>query len=401
MEEEIDPKSLLKIRITGLLFSAVPALLGLVIMLVSKSNHLFYLLQIFGALIGAVVAGYALSLLPNSPISWLWFAVTMFLVSFGFPEEWDSYRFFASVVFIVGLFGAFITVLPKSVRYVVGTLCILFHFSSILVATTWPPTAPWLVNQLGTRYYSIYMKFMYLGNAYHFYSPDPGPASHIYFLVKYKHLNEIDPGSKKNVETYEWVSMPTRPDQVRDPLALTYQRRLALSEQCAPATPEALAPLTFEKDDVYGRRNMVSTGLFSSGYPTIPFAPDDVEPKIYQYRVPMPNITGYVLPSYVRHVAAFSQTAEKEVVNIKVYRFEHRIMPPARLAFGLNPFHPTTYRCYFLGDFTTDGKLVDPKDPMLYWLIPILNKPNAKVGEPDYEDYVEKHANVNINWRRP
>ena len=33
---------------------------------------------------------------------------------------------------------------------------------------------------------------MYLNNAYHFYSPDPGPATYVWFRIFYI-SNEVDP----------------------------------------------------------------------------------------------------------------------------------------------------------------------------------------------------------------
>jgi hypothetical protein len=90
---------------------------------------------------------------------------------------------------------------------------------------------------------------------------------------------------------------------------------------------------------------------------------------------------------------------------IRAYRLEHRITPPVLLVEGLDPYHPTTYRPYFLGDYDANGELVDPQDPMLYWLVPVVSKPGgAAPGDPrkrDYEDYLEKHAGAVLEWRRP
>jgi hypothetical protein len=99
-------------------------------------------------------------------------------------------------------------------------------------------------------------------------------------------------------------------------------------------------------------------------------------------------------------------------VTVKIYRLEHRIVPVASYAAGTDPYHPLTYRPYFLGEFYLDaetdrGELLDPQDPMLYWLVPILPKqptltPGSRVtAEDEIEDYLSKHAGFKVEWRRP
>jgi hypothetical protein len=60
---------------------------------------------------------------------------------------------------------------------------------------------------------------------------------------------------------------------------------------------------------------------------------------------------------------------------------------------------------YFQGKFTRDGRLINPADPMLYWLVPISPVPGREEVPLDYEaykknggfqyyftDYVSRHA---------
>ncbi|MFO0938797.1 MAG: hypothetical protein U0798_20020 [Gemmataceae bacterium] len=398
-----NPQTITRSRQIGLGLCAVAALLGAIASALSDASFL-NTPRIWLCFIGAVVAGSALSLKSTCWKSWLWASATMVLARFGFPSHWDSFQFLTTVLAAICLAGAVLAYLPLAVRSGVAIVFFIFHFGGILTATTWPHPTPWITDQLGHRVYQPYLKFMYLMNAYHFYSPDPGPASHLYFLVK-SQTNEIDPNTKKPIEILEWVTIPTRPEQIKDPLALTYYRRLAISEQCAMATPDAFTPQTFEKSEVYARRMEVLNGL-RPGYPRIPIAPPEIEPWGVQYKVPAPRITTYILPSYVRHIVAHHSTEKQKVVMVRVYRLEHRIMTPAMMAKSdLDPYHPTTYRPYFLGDFDANGGLIDPQDPMLYWLIPILNKPGgATPGDPkkkDFEDYLEKHAGAVLEWRRP
>ncbi len=64
------------------------------------------------------------------------------------------------------------------------------------------------------------------------------------------------------------------------------------------------------------------------------------------------------------------------MVGVKAYRVIHRLMTPTETALGLQPDKKWMYLPYFEGDFYPDGKLKNPKDPYLYWLIPIVNKKN-------------------------
>ena len=71
---------------------------------------------------------------------------------------------------------------------------------------------------------------------------------------------------------------------------------------------------------------------------------------------------------------------------------------------ALDPYHPTTYKPFFLGEFDRDGKLVNPQDPMLYWLVPIVSKPPTPgTDDKNYIDYMSKHAGYVYDWegRKP
>ena len=91
------------------------------------------------------------------------------------------------VLGIVALAGAGLVLLPTVARKVVVSLLILLHFSSIMVSITSvpPPNGglPWLPVQAWAHIYRPYGSFMYLNNAYHFYSPEPGPPTLAWFYV--------------------------------------------------------------------------------------------------------------------------------------------------------------------------------------------------------------------------
>ena len=114
------------------------------------------------------------------------------------------------------------------------------------------------------------------------------------------------------------------------------------------------------------------------------------------------------MPSYVRHVAHEFQRADRKIRGIKVYRVEHEIVDPKYFVTGQSrPYDPSSYLPYYMGDFSINGELKDKNDPMLYFLIPILQNPNATpeqfaardvrhltmvAYQELFVDYVEKHA---------
>ena len=342
------------------------------------------------------------------------------LAWFGLPPHWDSARIVAGVMAVLATAGAVLTAVPRPVRLGVLSAVIVYHFGGIFCATTWPEPTPWPTQQIGTRVYLPYLMFMYLRNAYHFYSPEPGPASLLYCLVKYE-VPETDPatgqpaanpdGTPKVRYEHEWLMIPNRGEHLKDPLALSYYRRLSLTEQVAQTIPDYVTPASFEKLDVRVRRAKAAAGELSN-YPRIPVAPDEVEPFIMQYRMPRPDVTRYLLPSYARHILRANSRPGREAVTVKMYRIEHRIIPVsafvpnAEFPNGLSPYHPITHKAYFVGEFflnaeTDRGELVDPQDPMLYWLVPILPRGPAAGDAPGvlpYEDYMSKHAGHPFDW---
>lgn len=357
--------------------------------------------RLFLVAIGALIAGSGLSQRPGLPLAWLLASFAALLAYPALPAHWDSARLLAGVLASVALIASALTALQPRWRYALISTAAVVHFGGILCATTWPDPTPWVTQQIGTRVYLPYLMFMYLRNAYHFYSPEPGPASHLFCLVVYK---EKDPKTGKNLA--EWRTLPDRAKHWKDPLGLTYYRRLAITEQASQTIPDLGGPTTFEKRDVYERRQKAAGGLGGfSDYPRIPLAPDDFEPASLQYRMPRPDITRYLLPSYARHVIKEAEADTRPVQSVKIYRLEHRLTPVRAFAAGANPHFPTTFRPYFLGEFkynseTDEAELADPQDPMLYWLVPILPRvPSAgDSNTKEYEDFMSKHAGYTYNW---
>jgi hypothetical protein len=301
---------------------------------------------------------------------------------------WDSFQWFFGVLVAVALIGSLLVLLPSVWRRVIVSVLIVVHFGGMLTATTSvdPPNgqAPWLSTQLWVRFYRPYLSFMYLANAYHFYSPDPGPATLLWFRIQY------EDGS------HRWRHAPDRDES---PHGMHYQRMLALTESTNTAMPRL--PLSGEEaalmehntgepyllftgpsrdnwvrhdpwEVILNRRN-VGTGLY--GPDPIPLAED--LPVTAQYREPQ-DLAKLLIASYARYVAQNSPHPTGPsipVKSVKVYRVLHNIMTPAELAEGGDPKEKTRYLPYFQGEFDRDGKMLNPRDPFLYWLLPIARVP--------------------------
>lgn len=412
-EPLIPPFPLVRARqlaITGLVLSCLAAGVGLLVDGQSSSPGIISTFRLILVAVGVLAAGAALALRGDRWDLWLIAAGAIFAVSFGFPPHWDSGRTLAHVVGTLCLAGSALQALPRKTALSIASAVVLLHFGGIFIATTLPDPAPWLSSQLFVRGYSRYLLFVYLRNAYHFYSPEPGPASDLFILMNYE-LDEKDPATGKNKTLAEWYYLPRRDLHMRDPLGLTYYRRLSITEQVAGTIPDLFTPQSFEKLDARQRRVSAAVGL--AGKEPIPLAPNDFEAEVNQYRVPRPDITRYLLPSYARHLAVERSAPGRTVKSMKIYRLEHRIVQTLPFAQGLDPFHPTGYRPYYLGEYAADpsdptGKhwsLVDPEDPMLYWLVPILPKPGGRSpNDPngkDFIDYLSRHAGYEVDWRRP
>ncbi|MBX9626354.1 MAG: hypothetical protein K2X82_21320, partial [Gemmataceae bacterium] len=354
---------------------------------------------------GAVTAGLAVSFRPDRWQAWAIGAGTAGLAHFGTPPHWDSFRFLFNVMAGVAVVLGLLRVLPPVWRLAAVTGYTLFHFYGIFLATVSPPPSPWLVEQVYSRAYNQYLQFLYLRNAYHFYSPEPGPASLLACLIKTEVGEEVTAdGVRRPRYEMKWVVLPKRPADIRDPMGLTYYRRLSLTEQVARGLGDYMLPENFEKSEVHQRRVlMAQPGRGDAAY--YPLHP--AEPDAAEYKLPTPDVTRYILPSYAQHLI-LEHTPNKEAAaktTVKVYRIEHKTLGVGEFTGvgtatrrPLDPYDPTTYRPFFLGEFDGLGQLVDPKEPMLYWLVPVLPKPPGPADKKTYKDYMSLHAGLEFDW---
>lgn len=292
-------------------------------------------------------------------------------------REWDTVGTLLDVFLGVGLAAAALLLLPRVVRRVTLTVLVLIHFGGILSAVGSP--APmngdksWLINQLWVGVYRPYLYFMYLNNAYHFYSPDPGPPMLVWFRVEYE-------GGRSR-----WIEVPKLGEERSK---LGFQRRLALGESVNQVRYQP--PWNFEQ--LWARR--IEAGRDYKGRGPIPPL-NSAYGHYFEYREPIPY-SKRVLESYARFVLRQDggqprypylddqgvAYPEFKPLRVKIYRVIHEIADAYNIANGFNPYSPVSYYPYYQGEFDPQGRLlngpiyrdeqiVEYGDPFLYWLIPI------------------------------
>src|SRR5262249_19730400 len=230
-----------------------------------------------------------------------------------------------------GLACAGILLLPRLLRRLTLTLLVLLHFFGILCSVGSP--APrgggesWLINQLWIGLYRPYLQFMYLTNAYHFYSPEPGPPVLLWFRIEYE-------GGKSR-----WVEVPSL-KEARSKLA--FQRGLALTEstnQFSMRSPDPPFDFNWRLNALYQAGENFKNGR-------IPVVDDASYPPSAQFQEPTAWAKQF-LRSYARHVCKLYPYKEKEKpyteypdlrpTKVKVYRVVHTIPRPDQIAIGFNP----------------------------------------------------------------
>jgi hypothetical protein len=301
------------------------------------------------------------------------------------PENWDTMRLALSVVFLVALAGAPLVFVSQAVRRLVVSVLILLHFCGIATAVLSAPPAPWIVQQIWGRVYQPYLEFMYLNNAYHFYAPEPGPASYLWFRMYYE-----DPEGKLWAH---WRKIPdiTLQGWHNNTLALEYQRMLALTENVVPADP---TPSQLKKDkggiaydDWYARRleHSPSPPVLGRVAPEGLLVPYPLHIPIEKQYLQPNNSSLVLLSSFARHVCRekHPEHPEWKVNSVKIYRVVHMIpLVGTFVAERMDPRDPVNYWPYYMGKYSpqgelldrrlvdAEGKVINPGDPFLFWLLP-------------------------------
>jgi hypothetical protein len=236
--------------------------------------------------------------------------------------------------------------------------------------------------------YRPYLSFLYLSNAYHFYSPEPGPPALFWFAVKYSD------GS------YAWVKMP---DRANSPHVMHYSRLLALPQHTFTANPrlplseaelQLLPPGTprpergsweaIYKQRLHGTQFRRFRDPSTGRLVPIPMVLELDVPVQLQYSEPTEPSRRLIASVALRVLTAKAPPAPGEdvkPVSVKVYRVVHQVLTPYELATGVSPFAKHKHLPYFLGEFDREGRLLDPMEPFLYWYIPIAHVP------PEYPEH--------------
>lgn len=328
-------------------------------------------------------------------------------------ESWDSGRVFLGALITIALLGSFTVLLPRTGRRIVAVVLVALHFGGILTSVTSVPPrnepAPWLSSQLWIHVYRHYLFFGYLTNAYHFYSPDPGPPTLLWFHVEY------EDGRAR------WIKIPSRHDS---PVGLHHQRMLAAAESAyLPILGEPLLNgefiRTWEKktkkkyellpgiphesgEEIIKRRQLaVKLVKFVDPNDGRPAPPLMLREPIWgsQYSEPQPMALR-LLGSYARHIAHTSPDPDNPhnmVKAVRIYRVVHTLITPHELNDGKNPLDPPTFMPHYMGKYDPEGRLLDPKDPFLFWHVPIVRVPKRFPEEGTYMQAPEGPL-IGTNW---
>lgn len=319
--------------------------------------------------------------------------------SLEFSQNWFTIQRFLLVLALAALAAAPLTVVDGVTRRFVVSGLVTFHLLGIVTAALSHPPTPWIMSQIRTRIYQPYLEFLYLSNAYHFYSPEPGPASYVWFRLYYTDEH----GQKLG----HWYKIPRLSDSGHHghTTSLEYQRHLSIAEYTIQGEPVRPESVLFEK--LIARR-LAMTPEGAKQEPIVGVNPIKLEvlvplnpmvPKSQQHRMPRRDVKQR-METYARHVLHKFQKEypERDYQSVRIYRVVHDILSIQSYNAGLPPTDPVLYTPIYMGEFDADGKLLDPDDGLLYWQLPIL-RDRPGLGHSEIKDWARRHAG-DPYWRR-
>ena len=279
-------------------------------------------------------------------------AFAALLAFLGMDKAWDSIQIALVALVLVALLGVVLVLLPTPARMIVVSVLALVHLGGMVTAANDTGTSnggpPWVAQTLHQYFYRPYLEFMYLNNAYHFYSPEPGPPSVVWFHIKYKD------GQVK------WFKIPNRDE---DPVPMHHCRLLSVAESTSGADVQTNI----------ARMTKIRTLRDESGEKfKIPIAPEYIMLPAMQYQEPT-EFARKIIESYVRHVAHTFPTLggpDNTIQSIKVYRFRHTILLPPYMAENRNPLDPTMFTGFYEGEFDKEGACstrTSSTDKAIWW----------------------------------
>jgi hypothetical protein len=306
--------------------------------------------------------------------------------------DWFTLQHFLYVLGLVALAAAPLTAASDGARRRVITGLIVFHFLGIFTATLGSGPQPWLVTQVWPRIFRPYLEFLYLNNAYHFYSPEPGPPTFLWFRLYYTDAEGKEQG--------EWFKVPKLNDKGEHghPTSMLYQRYLSLTEHSIQREPFVADHPNFEAVakkrwlwTPQGAKQEAVVGQHPTKHETVvPMHPSRTPSQQY-YRAT--DDVRRVLKSYTRHVLRqqADEHPDRRYTYVKVYRVVHDIPAHALYQQGWSPTDPEFYIPIYMGEYDATGELRFSSDPLLYWMLPILrDTPGLK--ESRIRDWARRHA---------
>jgi hypothetical protein len=354
----------------------------------------------------------------------------------GRPGDWDSMRLLLAAVALAAFIASAVAAATPRLRRILLSVLIVYHFGAIATAVLSYPPSPWLSQLAKNRLYQPYLDFMQLGNAYRFYSPEPFPSTQLWFRVEYREgrpalgagaagllgaplgdgpflaAAAVVAGRMDEERTdvfSHWFKLPDVDEEgrPRDPLRVQYQRRLSLTENVTPSQP--LPPRYYRDRDgvLHASPYMVKRdrqcpepilkenqkgllGQVESKDPVfVPYLwqvvpPNDPRLGYTEYAAPDAN-SRLLLQSYARHAMRLPHPTLPNVraVSVKIYKVLHHTLRPEEVAAGVDPQDLANFVPYYEGQYSKEGLLLDPEDPFLYWMLPIVrenrNDPNGPV----------------------
>jgi hypothetical protein len=349
------------------------AIFGAAVQFVSSSSLTTAAAMTLG-IVGVIIAGLAIAQKPTDSRILGFGALTALAAVFSAHPDWGAVRMMLAVQAAIAGVAAILFLLSSTARKIVVSALVIFHFCGIISAITSPPPTPWLTSQFWVRIFRPHLEFCYSNNAYQFYSPEPGPANILWFCIQ----TEDSP-------TPYWIKIPDTKTEVYDPLGTEYYRRLSITER---ANGNEYLP-SGPPPEAYVRRN---NAIANAG---IPMHPEAV--PAMQFRMPDENARQF-LASYARHIAKTEMDKHPgvHIKSIKVYLTQHRLLSQRQYADHEDPYDKSSYLPFFVGEYDTDGKLVNPFDPMLFWVVPIIKTksidPATGKEVVRYDNYMIGHA---------
>lgn len=205
------------------------------------------------------------------------------------------------------------------------TLLLLYHMVAITINVLSGGARSHALQRID---YSLkirpYLDFLWLTNAYRFFSPDPGASNVVWFRIAFKD------------KTAQCVQLPEKRD---------FNWRMPLQRQVSLAMLLLMNTENVMREDEATAARMMS----------------DNRPSFKRQFSPYGEA---ILQSFIRHVsrdARYSKSASgAEIESIDVFSCDYGIREPGHVRMNWDMYDPRLLTAYFVGRFLPDGKWKEP-----------------------------------------